>query len=363
MKIGFDHDYMLKTSIRNIKTFPILEKIPPFYQSVILSFNKSKTIKPFDKLNTYEILQLPLWGCEYFKVKNACLYLRRWIKKGIYYVKDLVNNNGCIKNDVELYNCTENTCNAFKEVFIVKQYILKRLKIIDVSIAPYVKIKPMSYVVYQNRIVQIHGSKSKLFYGMLLNKIKRRGNMETLYSQEFGFENNVSLWKNVYTQKLNNLSIPKLCEFNFKILHNILPCGNILSKWKNISAKCSYCGEVESIKHMLYDCLRIRNVWENISKLFRMPIGWKHIVCGFPKYSISTKISCYNFIITVIAYSIFKENSRSKFDSLDYAKLNIKKRVRENIVYYRHIMEKLGNELTKCVQLEKLIECMDSLSN
>ena len=47
-------------------------------------------------------------------------------------------------------------------------------------------------------------------------------------------ENNITIWKNIHEQKLGDIPIPKISEFNCKILHNIVTCGMYLSKWKNI---------------------------------------------------------------------------------------------------------------------------------
>ena len=95
------------------------------------------------------------------------------------------------------------------------------------------------------------------------------------------------------------LKVPKLCEFNYKILHNILPCGKILSKWqKDISNKCQVCNKLESAKHMLYECQRVYEIWNNVSCILGINIRWKHIVCGFPKYvDIGIKIVC---IVTIL---------------------------------------------------------------
>ena len=50
------------------------------------------------------------------------------------------------------------------------------------------------------------------------------------------------IWQSIYKQKscLHVLKLLKLNELNVKKnLHNIIPCGNILSKWKkNVSGKC-----------------------------------------------------------------------------------------------------------------------------
>ena len=42
--------------------------------------------------------------------------------------------------------------------------------------------------------------------------------------------------KKIYVQKKKEIKIIRLREFNFELLHKIIPCGKILCKWKeNIS--------------------------------------------------------------------------------------------------------------------------------
>ena len=99
----------------------------------------------------------------------------------------------------------------------------------------------------------------------------------------------------------------KLKEFNFKLLQNIVPCGRILSKWKaNISENCNVCNEIETVRHMLFECERVKQLWIVISQILLYSIKWKDIVIGIPDYNCrSEKINFYNIIISIVAYAIF----------------------------------------------------------
>ena len=73
------------------------------------------------------------------------------------------------------------------------------------------------------------------------------------------------------------------------------------------------CKEVESIKHMLYECSHVSKIWLRISNILGCSVKWKTIVCGYIEYTVTDKIFALNFIISMIAYAIFKENSNCKF--------------------------------------------------
>ena len=190
---------------------------------------------------------------------------------------------------------------------------------VDLTIAPFVKIRQQAELLFKNKIFIINDQKSKFFYHILKERSKSRGAMESLYSREFSFENDKILWANIYKQKLIELKDSKLCELNFKVLHNIVPCGYTVSKWQNnISKYCSVCNSIETTKHMLFECDRVKIIWDIISNVLKVNISWKNIVCGFPKYSTSKKTILINYIFTIVSYTIFKENSYCKFNDKRY---------------------------------------------
>ena len=172
--------------------------------------------------------------------------------------------------------------------------------------------------------------------------------MESILSREFNFENNALVWKNIYTQKLIEIKLPKLYEFNFKMLHNIVPNGKILSKWKqNVKAECEFCGKIETTKHMIVECSRVKQIWECISKCVKVDIKWKHILCGFPAYHVSTTINVLNYIICIIAYTILKVNSRCKFEKENYGQQILTLKLKSSAVYYKQMLKQYDCNIVK----------------
>ena len=184
--------------------------------------------------------------------------------------------------------------------------------------------------------------------------------METIYSREFKFENVKSIWKNVYSQKVKLIKIIKISEFNFKLLHNIVPCGKVISKWQHdISSRCEVCNEIETAQHMLYNCTRIKKIWCVIANVLKIDIKWKNIVCGFPKYEQSTgSLAAINYILSIVAYAIFKENSYTKFQKKPYNEVNIAIKVKMNLISYKLILHETfcGNVMESV--FEKVIEAI-----
>ena len=92
---------------------------------------------------------------------------------------------------------------------------------------------------------------------------------------------------------------------------------------------------------MLFECSRVRKIWIDVSDILNTNISWKEIVCGYPSCDISGKIKCYNFVIGLIAYIIFRENSLSKFDNSNYCNVDIKRQVVEKLKFYVEVAKKL----------------------
>ena len=342
-QIGKPEYYIWQLSFRRKDSFPVINKLPIFYQDVILSYNQVKSVKPFNKLTKNDVIEQPIWGNEYFRVKNKCLYFKYWIDKKIMYIKDLINNDGTVKTDLDLYNSVNNKSNIFQELYVIKNYVIKRLNGYDLSIAPYVKIRREPVLQCKNNVIFIDKQKNKFFYQMLIEKCGSRPNMESIFSRNFNFPNTVSVWRSIYMQKLSTIKIPKIREFNFKVLNNIVPCGNVLSKWNNhIDDKCKLCNSTESSSHMLYDCKHIVSIWKDISTVLKCNIVWKNIVCGWPQYSLSNKIECLNLVISIVASAIYKENSRCKFNQIPYRKDNVIRNIKATMSCYQLTLKEIG---------------------
>ena len=339
-KLYFPSNYIWKITVRNIEDFPVLKCFPLFYQDVVLAFNFSKYIKPLEFVNRYDALNEPLWGNTYFKRGGKCLHFKNWLRKGIYYVKNIIGEDGKFLKDEAMFTILGNKGNTMGEIVTVKKHIFRLLKQLDLSSAKYTKIQEIPSLIFQNKRYHIINQKSKFFYNIIVNKKCSRSNMESIYARNFNFPNVKSTWDNIYLQKISSLKVNFLKDFNFKILNNILPSGYWLSKWNhNVNSKCDHCGETESVEHMLYSCIRIKEIWSLISFALNCNITWKNIVCGWPSYVIDNKILCYNLIISIVSNTIFRTNSKCKFDMRNYGTVNIKRNVCETIYYYISIQD------------------------
>ena len=71
--------------------------------------------------------------------------------------------------------------------------------------------------------------------------------------------------KAIYTLPFRLTKDTKLCMFQYKIIHNILPYGSKLYKMKiSNSPLCVHCNSLETLPHMLVNCTEINSFWAKI---------------------------------------------------------------------------------------------------
>jgi hypothetical protein len=114
-------------------------------------------------------------------------------------------------------------------------------------------------------IVDIQMSSSKELYSKILQLRKEEPTALKTYIEHFSL--NEQEIENMYV-------IPRMCtndmvikELQFKILHKYLPTNALLYKMKKVgSQKCTFCNIYnETILHIFYDCIEIRNLWHSIT--------------------------------------------------------------------------------------------------
>ena len=75
-------------------------------------------------------------------------------------------------------------------------------------------------------------------------------------------------WRHVLNFKLKKIKENQVKQFNFKLLHNVLPFKDNLFKWKIApDIVCKYCNKPESSLHILLKCRQVIDFWKRIHSL------------------------------------------------------------------------------------------------
>ena len=115
--------------------------------------------------------------------------------------------------------------------------------------------------------------------------------------------------------------------------------------------KCPICGQIQTVKHLIFECNRVQNLWILIGSILRVNIRYKHIIVG--NKAENDYIKNRNLLISYTAYSIYKfwlmsENKKANFhDCLqNFVKKDLFNRsIMLNDTNFNHICDKVITEL------------------
>ena len=113
-----------------------------------------------------------------------------------------------------------------------------------------------------------------------------------------------------------------------------------VSKWNRTVSnliKCMYCKHVENIKHRIFECNNVHEIWYSVGKFLSFQIKLKHIVAKF--YSKEN-------IEPFVAYRIYKYKMLCRLDSLSETAYNLYNHVKKSIYFYSSVLGHLNENVT-----------------
>jgi hypothetical protein len=336
--------WILKTNFIKVKQFPIISKIPVFYQQVLLSYNLSK---PLPKLqNGREIQDQSIWGNTNLTVYNKkskmheCMYYKSWIKQDILFVKDLPLSHGNI-----------DTTSIMARLKGENQIIMQLYTMINV-LRPYKNtFCNMQGIEKETSNTSIMHSKSKDIYIELLQKKVEIAKF-TIIKNCIKSDITTDKIESIFMTKVVKIYENKIAEFNYKILHGILVCGNLVSKWdSDIDKNCDICNQKETIEHMIWLCSIARFIWNLISNALDLLINDADIIIGVKN------CNELNEVLSIIAYTIYKYRLQSWENGFIRTKSGAKLLLRSDLLYYYKINKCMDN-FKILTLLDQIIKCI-----
>lgn len=315
---GVDVDFNFDVSV----VFPAVEQLPRLYKKMVKCYNKAYVTDQFTFVNN--IMNQSLWGNKYITSHRGCkknvLFLRNWIRSGIRKVGDLRFRNGTI-DEYHVYQNLEWKQNMYTEVKLVKE-----------ALRPYKQSLKDGNTLPTN-IVRF--KKSRDFYNEFKHQLSVsnpiRANLVSYCTEEDE--------SYIFTTKVKREQEIKLKEFNFKLLHGILPCNRNLQKWKiRLDDKCDVCGLSQTIEHLLYSCSYVKPLWRIVELFLGVNIRFDQIV-GVDKHFVP------NAVITIVCFLIYKEWLLLSLED-KHRSTNIE------LSYYK-------SELLMRTEIYKLCKCID----
>jgi hypothetical protein len=278
----------LTFNLNKLSLFPEVNQLAAFYKEVILSYSKVFSNDKETFLN--EIQYECIWGNQHILSKEGkkkkVIFFKNWIKSKIIHIKDLKFTDGILDENF-VYSHVRNKQNIYAEIAILKNALL-----------PYRNILRNNNLINANHKHNFHCSKQ--FYEACVEK--KTKNVVIINDVSETFDIPITESNNfIFTRKVVHEKEIKLKEFNFKVLHNILPCNYNLNKWKIKENKiCDVCTEEQNIPHLLFHCRYVRPIWDKVDSVFNIEVNFEMIL-GLGNHSM------YNNILTIVSFLIYKE--------------------------------------------------------
>ena len=337
-KIGVEIKTLLKMNFQSGNTFNVIKNIPQFYQDIFISFNKCKTLKPFTQLKVHEIITQVIWGNEYFTHKGRTLYYKHWITSGFILVKDLFDESGSLLTERCILQKLQVTSNWIAELSILKKVLGCITNKVHTKVVKYIQKSMEEKVIFLGNDISLNTEplKAKSIYNVLMTKHYQRPYTEKLCERILNVKILESEWSKIYNSNLKFQKLKKFAEFKYKILMDILPCGEKLKKWeKSDQDACSVCLRKENTLHLLYDCHHVKDIWREIGKCLNLNIQPKHIVLGLTDehYVEINRHLC----IIIVAFSIYSIWCKCSFEKLNYSNVNLRSSIEYNLEFYLEV--------------------------
>ena len=320
----FGKDFLIfKMNIGNLSQIHCKKHwFPKFYEQIVNSWYKVRGVNKVE--NMFEIRKEVIWGNRYILFKNKPIIFHNWIEDNVIYVNDLLNEKGNFSQK-DLYNKLSKKINWLSEISTLLKAIPQHWKQIlnsDESQKTSVHVKDaLSIATAKLQKVYMKDIKNNLFYEILVQRKFEKSYIENMWNRKLK-NSEKGIWKYVWLFIHKGLTENKIRQFKYKILHYILPCGELLHKWKiQQTAECIFCGKIDDYQHMYCQCNRLNFLWAKIKQAFlymgisNLEISPKTLIFGYKIQQ--TDYYWVNKILTLCFFSLFKSYCMTREKKVD----------------------------------------------
>ena len=321
----FDCDYDVK--------FLGLNNIPAFYTDVL---NAWAEVREQTSDNEICVRNIIIWNNKHILIDGKSVYWKEWHDAGILRIKDLLDesnrfitpNKFLIKTGLKA---------PFTKLFGLISAIPFRWKC---ALRPAFIMNNQD--IEQNTTKVINAITSKKARNILI----QRKFVEPLASLRLCRQGvDSSKLSAIYMLPFKITKETKLSIFQYKIIHNILPHGALLHKMKIVNSPlCIHCDSIETLSHMLVNCIVIQKFW------FKVLSWWKNnsgenllfddlsVMYGYNPEDPKTHI--LNYFILLGKRHIFLQRSEFKPPSFDH----FLELVKDKVIVQRSILYSKGQK-------------------
>ena len=339
---GVNIQFMLQCNV--IKKEILLQNdiVTEFYSEIFTSYNKCKSTKNMQLMSNFEFQRQTLCLNSQFCINRKPIYIPNLLKSGFKYVNDVLDQTGNILSPESFRAKLKSSRNWLIEYNIIIKILKKQ--VVSRQLSKITNPIHSIYLYANKKCHKIENQKSGFFYDILSSKKAETPPSERYWSRRLNIM--TINWQAIYTSKIKNFPERKISEFNYKLIHNLVASGYILSKWNpNFSGVCQndQCNDIETTEHMLYACHNIKPVWDLVSNILKLKVDWRCIVLGPPLMTTLAQKQKM-VIISILTFTFYKYwlNNRGNFN-LHALIFMIKQELALTVKVYRLVTNKYVN--------------------
>lgn len=182
------------------------------------------------------------------------------------------------------------------------------------SVAQQELVDRPAFYTEEGKPVSVTGKSLKSIYYLLVKFIKLAITAQLRWNDIFPVHKTdpQAHWSNIYKPPYKAACDTKLQAFQFRVLHRLVPCNKFL---RNIGIKredtCSYCQEIDTIKHFLFACPIVKTFWEGVVAWFnreadvQLDLPIQAFLFGVPETAHQARI--INFVLLFSKFFIYRQ--------------------------------------------------------
>ena len=284
--------------------------LPNFY---VEFFEAWANLKYVEAKNVRYILNEVIWKNSNIRFQNKMLIYTKWQRAGILKLKHVIDTDGQWKSPEDLSS------------LIGLQQLMFNFEFSKIKKAiPFHWVQQLRNANHQQNcqtddpliqvstgdLINLQQVNSKHYYAMFVVKKKLLPPVIHFWNFEFKFDTEIN-WNTIMMFKFGNLFENRIKQFNFKLLHRIIPSRENLCKWKiSEDDMCFLCKEKESTKHILLYCKEAKKFWKIVKIVIfhmfkvKIEIDEKILIIGY--FIKNKQFLTINVLLVLAEYTIYK---------------------------------------------------------
>ena len=301
-------------------------------------------LNKLSELNCDVLRHQILWNNQYITIENKPIYWSKWKQHGINTLNDILDDKGLCLNHIEINRKFNVNCN-FLSALQIRQSIpitwretLKSSKACDMIDGCNIEVS--------SKVKALNSVQGKIIYFKYIHKRKRSPTCVDKWTEEYpGFATaDPELWQCIFKLPYSTVRETRLQSLQYRIIHRTITCNKKLYDMKLLpSPKCSFCDEIDTLRHFFLFCPKVVNFWNsffkwwnNLGDIVLLDIPDECILFGY-QWENDDLFKVLNFCILNAKHYIHKQKlfNNNNFDLYDFLiilkfKLQLEKSVCEN---------------------------------